>query len=239
MKIINRGAESAKSDTQELHEALQAERSDVLTHVRDLQLATRLLLQAEARRLLQKNSADPRLATLALQQDTVRDRVAVLDTELEVAAIRTPTVTKTDTLIHGRVADDAYRAAGKLTVMLVHADGRPVEGVKPVQADASGYYAFVLDPAVAANVPAGDKLSVALRQGETTVVPASLTSFSIAGGSVVVKDVALTDAELKRLQLRVDLSSAGVTTGLRGAADGASTPASPTPAAAAKGRKKR
>lgn len=213
MKIINRGAESAKSDTQELYAALQAERTGLLTHVRDLQLATRLLLQAEAQRLAQKNHADPRLATLALQQNTLRDRIAVLDTELEVAAIRTPTVTKTDTLIHGRIADDNNRAAGAVTVMLLHADGRPLEGVKPVAVDDSGYYAFVLDPAVSANLQGGEKLTLALRRDDNTVAPGAGGAITFAKGAVLVHDVALTDAELRRLQLRVDLSSVGPVTG--------------------------
>ena len=225
MKIINRGAESAKNDTQELHEALQDERSSMLAQVRTLQLATRLLLQAEAQRLAQKNSADPRVATLALQQHTLGERVAVLDTELEVAAIRTPTVTKTDTLIHGRVADDANRAAGPLTVLLVNANGRPVEALRPVQADASGYYAFVIEPEVAAKLQAGERFGIAVRNGDTTVVPASTEPFAFASGTVAVKDVALTDAELRRLQLRVDFSSTAA--GLK-----------PKAAAAPRGKKK-
>lgn len=214
MKLINRGAESAKNDTQEIVESLQAERSAMLGQVRDLQLAVRLLLQAEAQRLAQKGRDDSRVATLALQQTTLRDRIAVLDTELEVAAIRTPTVTKTGTLIHGRIADDAHRAAGKLTVELLHADGRGVEGVPPVQTDGAGYYAFVLDPNATANLPAGEKLSVAVRSGDNTVVPGATAGFAFTRGSVAVKDVALTDAELQRLKLRVDVAAAGVAAGV-------------------------
>jgi hypothetical protein len=244
MKILNRGADSAKSDTQELYEALQAERSGVLNHVRELQLATRLLLQAEARRLAQKDATDPRLATLALQQNTLRDRIVVLDTELEVAAIRTPTVSKTDTLIHGRIADDNNRAAGAVTVLLMRADGRPLDGVKPVSVDDSGYYAFVLDATASANLQSGEKLTLALRRGENTVVPAASSGFVLAKGAVAVQDVALSDAELRRLQLRVDFSSATVSAGLRGVAVGAPKAASAKATAAAKaapaakGRKK-
>jgi hypothetical protein len=243
MKIINRGAESAKSDTQELYESLQAERSDMLTEVRDLQLATRLLLQAEAQRLAQKSRADPRVATLVQQQTTLRDRITVLDTELEVAAIRTPTVTKTDTLIHGRIADDNNRAAGKVTVLLVHADGRVVEGVPPVLADASGYYAFVVDPNATANLQAGEKLSVAVRAGDNTVVPAATAGFAFARGTVAVKDVALTDAELQRLKLRLDVTTPGTPDKARHdtlvpARSAAAEPTAKPAAPAAKGKKK-
>jgi hypothetical protein len=247
MKLINRGAESAKNDTQEIVESLQAERSAMLGQVRDLQLAVRLLLQAETQRLAQKGRDDPRVAALALQQTTLRDRIAVLDTELEVAAIRTPTVTRTDTLIHGRIADDAHRAAGKLTVELLHADGRGVEGVPPVQTDAAGYYAFVLDPNATANLPAGEKLSVAVRSGENTVVPGATAGFAFTRGSVAVKDVALTDAELQRLKLRGDRargSNAGVQGTPAATGAGAASPSPPQaegklkPAAPSRSRKK-
>lgn len=226
MKILNQGAETAKSDTQELVEALQQRRSQALGEVRGLQLAARLLAQAEASRLARRNPDDPRLAVLGRVQSTLRDRVTVLDTELEVAAIRVPPVAKTDTLIHGRVTDDAARAAGKLTVTLVHADGRPVENVKPVVADEAGYYAFVIDPATAANIPADDKYSVALTQGETTVVPLASGTFTLASAKVQVRDLALTDAELKRLNLR-DALAASVPT----------TPTTPTKAGSASRKK--
>lgn len=202
MKILNRGAESAKNDTQEIVEAVQQQRSQMLGRLRDLQLAARLLAQGESDRLARKNPADARLAAFSKISSTLRDRVSVLDTELEVAAIRTPPVTKTDALIHGRVTDDVQRAAGKLTVMLVRADGSPVEGVKPVVADEAGYYAFVIDPATAANLPSEARLTVAVKQDENTIVPAAAGSFTLATGKVEVRDLPLTDAELKRLNLR-------------------------------------
>lgn len=222
MKILNRGAESAKSDTQELVEGLQQRRTEALTQVRNLQLAARLLAQAEAGRLAQKNPRDVRLAALDGVQSTLRDRVTVLDTELEVAAIRVPPVSKTDTLVHGRVTDDVNRATGKTTVTLVRADGRPVEGVKPVVADEAGYYAFVIDPQTAAQLPADEKLSVAVTEGETTVVPVASGSFTLGAGKVQVKDLALTDAELKRLNLR-DAAS------LQAASPAVKAPRAPSP----------
>lgn len=215
MNILNRGVDSAKNDTQEIYEALQAERSGMLNQVRELQLAARLLLQAEALRLGRKNAGDPRLATLEQQQATLRDRIGVLDTELEVAAIRTPTVSKTDTLIHGRIADDNHRAAGTLTVMLLRANGQPLDGIKPVTADASGYYAFVLDAAAAANLQPGEKLTLAVRRDENTVVPAVGSTITFATGAVAVQDVALSDAELRRLKLRDIAFGAPVAAGPR------------------------
>ncbi len=207
MKILNIGIDSAKHDTQELFEATQAERSALLGTVRDLQLATRLLVQAEAQRLALRNPADLRIARLADTERSLRERTVVLDTELEVAAIRVPPVTRTDTLVHGRITDDGQRAAGRVTATLVRADGSAVAGVRPVEVDEAGYYAFVIDPQTAAGISANDKLSVVVRRGDSQVVPSVASGFSLATGSVAVKDIALSDAELKRLQLRGDLAA--------------------------------
>jgi hypothetical protein len=204
MKILNNGFESAKHDTQELFEANQAERSRLLASVRDLQLATRLLVQAEAQRLAVRSPGDARISRLVATERTLRDRVAVLGTELEVAAIRVPPVSKTDTLVHGRITDDAQRAPGRVTAMLVRADGSALQGVKPVEVDEAGYYAFVVDPATAATLTEQDKLSVVVQRGDMHVAPTAASNFTLKAGTVAVKDVALGDAELRRLQLRGD-----------------------------------
>lgn len=202
MPILNKGIDSAKHDTQEVFESLQAERSQLITQVRDLQLAARLLMQAETKRLGARDQADARIAAYTGVDRSLRDRVAVLDTEQEVAAIRVPAVAKTDALVHGRITDDAERAAGRVTVTLVRADGSVVAGVKPVVVDDAGYYAFVIDPQTSAALGANEKLSVAVQRGESTVVPSTSANFTLASGSVAVKDVALNDAELQKLQLR-------------------------------------
>lgn len=212
MRILNNGIDTAKHDTQEIFEGLQAERSKVITQVRDLQLAARLLMQAEARRLQARNPADARVAALQTAERSTRDRVLVLDTEQEVAAIRVPPVAKTDALIHGRITDDAERAAGRVTVTLVRADGSAVAGVKPVAVDDAGYYAFVIDPATSAALGATEKLSVAVQRGDATVVPAGSAGFTLASGAVAVKDVALNDAELQKLQLRAKVAVAAPAT---------------------------
>jgi hypothetical protein len=211
MNILNNGFESAKHDTQELFEANQAERSRLLGSVRDLQLATRLLVQAEAQRLAVRSPGDARIGRLVATERTLRDRVAVLGTELEVAAIRVPPVSKTDTLVHGRITDDAQRAPGRVTAMLVRADGSTLEGVRPVEVDEAGYYAFVIDPVAAAKLTEQDKLSVVVQRGDMHVAPTAASNFTLKAGTVAVKDVALGDAELRRLQLRADIGvKAGV-----------------------------
>lgn len=234
MRILNQGVDSAKNDTQEIFEGLQAERSAALGQVRQLQLAARLLLLAESRRLAQRHPADMRLAVLATAERTVRERVAVLDTEQEVAAIRVPPVAKTDALVHGRITDDAARAAGRVTVTLVRADGSAVAGVKPVTVDDAGYYAFVLDPQVKAQLPADEKLSVAVQRGDATVVPSQAANFTLASGGVAVKDVALNDSELQKLQLRAKVAVAAPATAPATTVTKATTTRTVTPKADAK-----
>jgi predicted nucleic acid-binding protein len=207
MKLLNIGVDSAKHDTQELIEALQAQRSAVLERMRELQLASRLLVQAEAQRLARRDASDARIASLAKAERVTRDRVALLDTEIEVAAIRVPPATKTDALVHGRITDELRRGAGGVTVRLVRADGSPVAGVQPAAVDASGYYAFVLDPQAVATIRPDEKLSVVVQRDDSAVVPAAAAGFTLAAGTVAVKDVALNDAELQRLRLRPDLAT--------------------------------
>jgi len=239
MKILNTGIDSAKHDTQEIAEALQAERSSMLAQVRGLQLAARLLIQAEGQRLVLKNPADLRVAALAAIDRTVRERITVLDTEQEVAAIRVPPVTKTDALVHGRITDDTQRAAGRVTVALVRADGSTVAGVKPVELDDAGYYAFVIDPETAATIPPNERLSVAIQRGDASVVPSAGANFTLASGTVAVKDVALNDTELHKLQLRSDFSfGAAAPAGAARAAEAPAVSTAPAPKArSGKGRK--
>lgn len=213
MNFVNTGVNSAKHDTQELFEALQAERSGQLAAARDLQLAARLLMQAEARRLARKAPADPRAATLATLDGAVRERLSVLDTELEIAAIRAPVVTKTQALVHGRITDDARRAPGPVSVQLVRADGSAVPGTRPVEVDASGYYAIVLDEASAAALQPNEALSVVVQRDDARVAPSAGANFTLGAGAVAVKDVALSGSELQALRLRVPLDLGNLAAG--------------------------
>jgi len=141
--------------------------------------------------------------------------------------------------VHGRITDDAQRAAGRVTVALVRADGSTVAGVKPVEADDAGYYAFVIDPETAATIPPNERLSVAIQRGDASVVPSAGANFTLASGTVAVKDVALNDTELHKLQLRSDFSfGAAAPAGAARAAEAPAVSTAPAPKArSGKGRK--
>lgn len=223
MKILNHGINSAKHDLQELIEGAQAERSTGLDDLRSLQLASQLLLQREAQRLARRDVGDARIARLAEIERKLRDRVAALDTEREVAAIRVPPVTKTGALIHGRVTDDAQRAAGRMQAVLTTADGKPVEGVASVSIDESGYYAFVLDEKQTAALGDGAKLQVVLQSADAKIAPASAADITLKAGTVAAKDVVLSTRELDALKLRplstADAAKAATTKTTKAAAE--------------------
>lgn len=96
--IVNNGAASFKGDLEALFENLQDERSAVLEQVRSVQLASRVLLAAEARRLAGNGAADAaRAAKFADAVAVAADRISALDAEVKIAAMRVPLSTASTT----------------------------------------------------------------------------------------------------------------------------------------------
>lgn len=96
--IVNNGAASFKGDLEALFENLQDERSAVLEQVRSMQLASRVLLAAEARRLAGNGAADDaRAAKFADAVVVAADRISALDAEMKIAAMRVPLSTISST----------------------------------------------------------------------------------------------------------------------------------------------
>ena len=203
--IINRGNASFKGDVENLFETLQAQREDWLVLTRETMLAARLLALAEANRLEtgEGGKDDPRAARLRAAGDLMARRGAALEVEQQIAAIRTPPVTKTETLLQGRVTDESAKAAGRVTVTLIDEKGTPVAGVEPVEADDSGYYAFVLQPQQVEAIGATRQLTLLVGTPGGKLVPAAATPFTLASGKVRVGETRLQTAELEKLQLRM------------------------------------
>ncbi len=201
--ISNTGQASYKSDVQAVFETLQEQRSALLGMVRDTQMTTRLLVIDEARRLRSTAAPDdPRSARYLNGADDIARRVAALDVEIQIANIRVPPVTQTETLLQGRVTDEASNAASQVTVTLVDDQGQPVPGVAPVQTDDSGYYAFILQPEQVKAIGANRSLRLQLGRDSTQLVPASSQAFVLASGQVTVKEMPLRSDELDKLNLR-------------------------------------
>lgn len=203
--IINRGNASFKSDVENLFEALQEQRSEALALARSMTLATRVLVLAEAHRLETREGGqdDTRVGRLRATGDTMARRSAALEVEQQIAAIRTPPVTKTETLLQGRVTDESAKAAGRVTVTLIDEKGTPVAGVEPVEADDSGYYAFVLQPQQVEAIGATRQLTLLVSSNGGKLVPAAATPFTLASGKIRMAETRLQAAELEKLQLRL------------------------------------
>jgi len=202
VELLNRGETSFKHDLQEITEGVQADRTAALQEARALQLAAQLLLQAEGNRIAAFAPDDLRVAALAGSAQLALSRAEFLDNEAALASVRVPMVKKTEALLHGRITDDLNRAAGPVTVTLVDAQGAPVAGVAPVEADSAGYYALVVPAEVAAQLPADSKLGIVLGQGGQSTPPRT-EAIHLASGVVQLQDIKLGDEELRQLNLRV------------------------------------
>jgi hypothetical protein len=121
--------------------------------------------------------------------------VRAIDVEAQVAAVRVPRVEKADTLLHGRITDQALNRVAGVTVQLVDAKGEPVPGVKAASTDAQGYYAFVLKPEQAAAL-ADRQLAVAIANDDQTVKPTQ-AAVSLATGTTFLHELLFND-ELSR-----------------------------------------
>jgi hypothetical protein len=86
---VNHVQAGFRTDLETAFETLQQQRTTLLDEFRQVQLAARVLLAAEARRLAaQDNGDDPRSARLAAASVAVASRVAALDIESQISAQR-------------------------------------------------------------------------------------------------------------------------------------------------------
>lgn len=216
--VINTGNATFKTDIAGLLETVQAQRDTWIAFAREAVLAARLLALEEARRLeAEAQGEDPdggqspkdlRAARLRAAAEATVQRVAALDVEREIAAIRTPPVARADTLLQGRITDESQLAAGPVTVTLIDEKGTPVAGVAAAKVDASGYYAFVLKADQAASI--GTKpLTLLIGSDAGQLVPAAAKPFTLANGKTVIAETRLQVAELEKLKLRAPLKDGG------------------------------
>jgi hypothetical protein len=206
--ISNTGQKTYKSDLAGAFEALQEQRGDLLSMVRDVQLASRLLAVEEARRIKTDVALDdPRVARYTKGANAILQRSAALEVEVQIANIRVPTVTKTETLLQGRITDEAAKAVAHLTVTLVDEKGSPVPNVAPAETDDSGYYAFILQPAQVDALGNTRALSLQVGSDSGKLVPSGIKPFTLTKGQVTVSETRLQAGELDKLQLRPKIIS--------------------------------
>ena len=201
--IANTGPDTYKSDLEGAFEALQQLRGTLLDMTRGLQLSTRVLALQEARRIGSTVGADdPRVAAYTASSDAMLRRVAALEVETQIARIRVPVVSRAETLLQGRVTAPDARALGGVSVTLIDETGAPVAGVQPVEADDSGYYAFILTPAQIDAIGTSRRLTLQIGAEAGKLVPSAVKPFSLAAGQVVVSEARLQVSEMDQLKLR-------------------------------------
>ncbi len=208
--ILNSGKSSYKSDLDGIFETLQQQRSTLLSMAADIQLAARLLALEEARRLAQQDgAADARIAQYIDSAGTALRRIAALEVETQIAEIRVPPVTKTETLLQGRISDEASSAVAHVQVTLIDASGAPLSMLEPVETDDSGYFAVILTPAQVAAIGATRQLAIQVANGNGKLLPANATQFVLSAGRVAVADIHLLTPELEKLKLRPVVRASG------------------------------
>jgi hypothetical protein len=229
MAAKNPSPETFRNELRQLVDALNDETVSTLDSAREVQLAARALLDAEATRLAGKLGAEaPRVQALKAAAAARVELAKALDVEVQIASVRVPRVAQADTLLHGRITDQSLSRVAGVTVQLVDAGGNPVADVPAVQTDAQGYYAFVLKSDQAAAL-AQEALAVTIASGDQSVKPAQPT-VTVKPGATLVHEIKLNDDELGRLKLR----PTGTTDlGLRRSA-GAQAPKKSKPAAKSK-----
>ncbi len=133
-----------------LHETLiklRDGRIEALNNLRDIQIASRLLLQHEAIRLEKKFGKEhPRTQHLKDRLKQNLDIINDLEVETEIARIKIPEISQDEALIHGRVMDANYRGIGDLMVCIVDSRERKLIDLGKSTTDDSGYYSLIIGP---------------------------------------------------------------------------------------------
>ena len=142
--MINK--ENSKKDLEKSLSKLTKEYLPVLDNFKDLQIMKRVQLQYEAERLSKKLGKDhPRTKQLNARLNKNLDIINALVVEEQIAQIKVPEISNSDTLIHGRVIDRNYRGIWGVNVCLTDADEHIFSSMGIPRLDDTGYYSFVID----------------------------------------------------------------------------------------------
>lgn len=204
MANSNDGNDAVKVEFAALFDLIQTHRIDTIDRVRDVNLSTRALFQAEAARLAKKVGADdPRVRRFTARAAQGLDLNAALEVEAQIARVRSPVVDRVDALIQGRVVDARGAGIAGADVRVVDANGNDT-GLAVAKTDASGYYAITVPAAVVEKLPAGQALRLEVAGDQGKVIPAAGGAFALAPGDRQLREVVLSTAELKRVRATID-----------------------------------
>ena len=126
---------------------LKSERLAALSGAVNTRVAMQAFFQHEARRLEKKLGAQhPRVQQMKSRLKSNLQVINSLEIERQLSRIEAPQVEGEAALIHGRIADEAGRGIEGLTVRLMDQSAIPIRGASEAVTDASGYFAFVIEP---------------------------------------------------------------------------------------------
>jgi hypothetical protein len=184
---------------EELFASLEDSRSEALEEVKELEIASRVLLQNEAMRLDRKVGRDhPRTRALRSSLEQNLNNITEFTAATQIAAITVPKVDENQTLIHGRVIDEQFRGVGGLFVSIEDEEGRILTPLGRSETDASGYYALVIDPDTLEKVSEAAKEGVFLtvRTRKDKVVHREFNPLRIAEGDRGIVEVVVEREDL-------------------------------------------
>ncbi len=200
MLIINQGTHSAAADLQEFVDSTQSKRGENLGQSQQMLIAARALLTQEALRLKgltgAKTERVQQLENRIAQQLQV---IRVLGVEKEIAAIRTPLIDDSDTVIQGRLTNLWHDAVAGVQLQLVDAKFVPLKEVAAAQTDAGGYYAFVITSDVVTRLLTLGDVSIALLEQGKPVPLRDAKPFSLSPGTRTTLETYLTSDDIQRL----------------------------------------
>jgi PASTA domain len=126
---------------------MKSERLAMLSKRVDIQVAMQAFLHHEALILERKLGAHhPRVRQMKSRLEFNLQIINSLEIERQLSRIEAPQVEGEAALVHGRVADEDGRGIEGLTVGMVDQSGSLIRGASEAVTDASGYFAFALEP---------------------------------------------------------------------------------------------
>ncbi len=142
---------------------LKSERLAALSGAVDTQVSMQAFFQHEARRLEKKFGAQhPRVRQMKSRLKSNLQTINSLEVERQLSRIEAPQVEGEAALVHGRVADEDGLGIEGLTVRLMDQSGSPIGGASEAVTDASGYFAFALEPETVDGLIAASRAGVFL-----------------------------------------------------------------------------
>ena len=206
MVTKNKGTRDSKQKAQlpgDTFDQLKVVNLDALNELKNIQLFSRFVFENEARRLAKKHDENnPKVQRINNTFTLTENLLQNLEVELEIAKIKVPEIPEGGALVHGRVVDRSNRGIAGLTVHLENEKGKSLRFMGGSETDASGYYAFPIDPTALAKLSKaaidGVFPKIATRTGR--IIHREFTPLKVAEGDRKFVEIPLKREDLSPVQ---------------------------------------